>query len=241
MNSAISESIVLGVTGQRMGWWQNGLQMDVHCWWPPPHPACAWTMHSHCTAMMELCWPSMLSRWGSPRRPAIALCSLPSPHLASRPGMRITLLQHTDEMTVRFITLIMASHQTSMHEPLHRAANKNLNKFCGLEQVLLDACWRPAAKGTFPDRPSSPGRSAPAASSSGTSSGKAPANGNAPTKISYVPPQLRGDAGAGRESGLPVQVSGSKWSLSKVVDSPLRLKSAKHQDLHLCRLCTCDR
>ncbi|KAK9805709.1 hypothetical protein WJX73_000716 [Symbiochloris irregularis] len=69
-------------------------------------------------------------------------------------------------------------------------------------EVLLDACWRPTPKGTFPDRPSSPGRSAPAASTSGSTGGKGTANGAAPSKISYVPPQFRGDAGASASSSL---------------------------------------
>lgn len=75
--------------------------------------------------------------------------------------------------------------------------------FCRLElaacavQVLLDASWRPAKIGTYPDRPSSPGRTAGAAGGA-TANGKGAATGPAAKPAQgYVPPQLRDQAGAG--------------------------------------------
>ena len=58
-------------------------------------------------------------------------------------------------------------------------------------QVLLDAGWRPATPGMFPDRPSSPARvsaASSAASSSGAAAAPAAAKG-------YVPPHLRDQPG----------------------------------------------
>lgn len=74
-------------------------------------------------------------------------------------------------------------------------------------QVLLDASWRPAKIGTYPDRPSSPGRTAGAAGGA-TANGKGAATGPAAKPAQgYVPPQLRDQAG-GSASGSTISLSG---------------------------------
>lgn len=70
-------------------------------------------------------------------------------------------------------------------------------------QVLLEATWRPVAPGTFPDRPSSPGRRPAASSAASSSSHSAPQNGAAPqASQGYVPPHLRDQPGMVLPDGL---------------------------------------
>ena len=110
--------------------------------------------------------------------------SVPPAYAAAMPAHR---LPHPGCLSLRFA--MHAAYQAVGWRQEKLLCQWGMVLFCSV-QVLLDASWRPAVPGTFPDRPSSPGRSA----SAGLPQAGSAASAAAP-KGSYLPPQLRDQPG----------------------------------------------
>ena len=110
-------------------------------------------------------------------------------------------------------------------------------------EVLLEASWRPAAKGVYPDRPPSP-RAAGAGVASTSSSGGAAASASAAAKpaaparpTAFVPPHLRGK-GAPPPRAAKLSLGAEEDAGGRSVgDAPKKITSGDSFDMASVKAC----